>query len=104
MIDWKTCKCEDFEIQIMGEETHEGGSHMVFVVNVHHKTEGFAFPKSISIRGDFYHQIKKRDDAVPRLKEILRTRCKDEIEERIKTGMVSVDHKLELISEKRESL
>ena len=106
MIDWQNCKPEDFELQYLVEEFEEVGDRNVFAVNVFHKDGRFAFLKSVPIKKEYYEQLSGLDDAVAiaQLKKVIKSRVRDEINERIRKGQVKIEHKIALNSETKESL
>ena len=98
MIDWSQCRAEDFSLVVDGDEIQELGQTQLFPVRIFYKGEIFAFMKSIPIRPEFYSQRRQRDDWKERLMEILKTRVKEDIVEKIRTSQMGIDDKLELMA------
>ena len=98
MIDWSQCLAKDFSLVVDGDEIQEVGQTQLFPVRVFYKGEIFVFMKSVPLRSDFYAQLRQREDWKERLMEILKHRVREDIDEKIRAGQMSIDDKLELIA------
>ncbi len=104
MIDWSTCKLEDFSLEVDAEEIQEIGQRQMFPVRVFYKDGTLAFFTSVPIRSEFYLQLRQRKDWKEKLMTILNQRVKDEIAERIRCQQMAIDDKLEFMELGRNAI
>jgi len=104
MIDWKNCKPEDFSVAYITEEVLETGDRVVFPVDVYHGADEFVFRKSVPIMSSYYFELRKTQGWKEHLLKVLKARVKDEIVQRINTGRVDIQDKIDLFSESKEGL
>ncbi|MBN4077923.1 hypothetical protein JYT29_01185 [Nitrospina gracilis] len=104
MIDWSTCKLEDFSLEVDAEEIQEIGQRQMFPVRVFYKDGVLVFLTSVPIRSEFYLQLRQREDWKEKLMMILNQRVKDEIAERIRCQEMAIDDKLEFMESGRNTI
>jgi len=104
MIEWGKCKPEDFEIDVQGDEVNESGICLIFPVKIYHKNGDLAFSHGVSIRSDFFNQLKHKKGYQEDLMVIIQKRIRDEISRKIKSNDISIDDKLGFMKMKRQSL
>lgn len=104
MIDWENSKFEDFEIEVLGDGVIRSGESLVFPVNVYEKDKALVFSHQVTIRAEFYIQLKGREYWQKELMDIICNRTRDEIKKRSKKEDVSIDDKIDLIKMDRQSL
>jgi len=104
MIDWEKCKPEDFEIEVQGDEINQTGQSLIFPVRVYHKNGELAFSHGVSIRSDFYNQLKQKKRYQEDLMVIIQKRIRDEISRKIKSNDISIADKLGFMKMERKSL
>ena len=104
MINWSSCKLEDFSLEVDAEEIQEIGQRQMFPVRVFYKDGAFAFFTSVPIRSEFYLQLRQREDWKEKLMTILNQRVKDEIAEKIRCQQMAIDDKLEFIESGRNAI
>ena len=97
MLDWKNCTPGDFSFQIDVDEIQEVGQRQIFPVRVFFKDGTLAFVKSITLRSDFYLQLRQQEDWKEKLMEILKRRVREDINERINSMAMTLDDKLEFM-------
>ncbi|MEK9627829.1 MAG: hypothetical protein VW455_02280 [Nitrospinota bacterium] len=97
MLDWKNCTPGDFSFQIDVEEIQEIGQRQNFPVRVFFKDGSLAFVKSITLRSDFYMQLRQQENWKEKLMEILKRRVREDIDERINSMSMTLDDKLEFM-------
>ena len=98
MIDWSQWQATDFSLVVEGDEIQRVGQTQLSPVRVFYKGETFAFMKSVPLRAEFYAQLRQRDDWKERLMEILQTRVRDDIDERIRSSRIGIDDKSDLMA------
>ena len=104
MIDWNKTNVEDFELRIEGEGIQESGSHIIFPVHVYHKEGTSAFLKSIPIRLEFYNALKNTADWKEALMKIFRQRVRDELAQKIRDDVVTVEEKIQFINNGKQTI
>ena len=103
MIDWKRAKPDDFKIRFEIEEIIQNGDTLIFPVSIYTEEDEKVFTKGVPIRAEFYFELRELDGWLDALKKIIKSRIREDIMERIKTGKMTVKDKVELLGE-RESL
>jgi len=104
MIDWSQCQAKDFSLVVDGEEIHQVGQTQLFPVRVFYKGDVFAFTKSVSLRAEFYSQLREKEDWKECLMEILKNRVREDINEKIRSNQLGIDEKLELMDIGRDRI
>ena len=90
MIDWQNVSLEDFNLEVDIEEVRDLGNSVVFPIKVIHKDGSVAFTKPVSIRAQFYSDLRRLPDWKRGLWKIFRTRIREELAERRKKSPVSI--------------
>ena len=97
MLDWKNCTPGDFSFQIDVDEIQELSQRQIFPVRVFFKDGTLAFVKSITLRSDFYLQLRQQEGWKEKLMEILKRRVKEDIDARINSMAMCLEDKLEFM-------
>ncbi|QPJ64583.1 MAG: hypothetical protein G3M78_03900 [Candidatus Nitrohelix vancouverensis] len=98
MIDWKQVRPEDFNCSFEGEEIVETATHIQIPVKIIHRDSGeTAFSKMVSIRADFYRELKEQTGHFQALVKIVNRRCREAILQRMHSKQMDVSDKLEMI-------
>jgi hypothetical protein len=102
MIDWKNVLPEDFYFEVDVDSIDTTATHHVFPVRVYYKNEKsdgekFVFNHTVTIRSEFYDQLKNSSKWKEALGRILKSRVRDEILKRRQLQAVSIEEKVQLL-------
>lgn len=97
MIDWQNTRIEDLVFDVQVEDIQEVGHTFVFPVSVKLKDGSPAFTQPVSLRADFYRELKKTPDWEAALMKILQARVREEFLRRKKQNSVSIGDRLKLM-------
>ncbi|CAI2719741.1 hypothetical protein [Nitrospina watsonii] len=104
MIDWQSINLADLAFDVQVEDIQEVGHTFVFPVAVKLKDGTPAFTQPVSLRADFYRELKKTPDWETALMQILKARVREEVHRRKKQNSVSIHDRLRLMNANDRSL
>ncbi|MGP0566296.1 MULTISPECIES: hypothetical protein [unclassified Nitrospina] len=104
MIDWQNTRLEDLTFDVQVEGIQEVGHTFVFPVMVKLKDGTPAFTQPVSLRTDFYRELKKTPDWEAALMQIIQARVREECHRRKKQDSVSIHDRLRLMNSGNHSL
>ncbi len=96
MIDWNELKVEDVTYEVDAEGVQEMTGAVVFPLKVYGASGEFLFTHPVSLRTEFYEQLKTVTDWQAQLQTILKNRLKEELGRRRNRANVSIKEKLQL--------
>jgi len=97
MIDWQKVNIDKFILDLDAGEVRELGDTLVFPVKVKDPEGVLLFTKSVSIRADFYSDLRALPDWKATLWKIFRSRVSEDLIARRKKSGVSIEDKMELM-------
>lgn len=97
MIDWQKVNIDKFILDLDAGEVREIGDTLVFPVKVKDPEGVLLFTKSVSIRADFYSDLRALPDWKVTLWKIFRSRVREDLIARGKKSGVSIEDKVELM-------
>lgn len=98
MIDWQNVSLDDFILEVDIKEVRDLGNAIVFPLKGIYKDGSVAFTKPVSIRAQFYSDLRVLPDWKRALWKIFRSRIREELAYRRKKSPVSIEDKLTLMS------
>ncbi len=99
MMDWQTAKLEDLVFDVDVEGIMDVGPTHVFPVRVLDKEGTVVFTQGISIRSEFFRQLKETAEWESALLAILKNRVRQEILRRKKQKRVPIEDKMRLMAQ-----
>ena len=104
MIDWQKVRLDDFNLEVDSGEIRDSGISTVFPIRVMHKDGRVAFIKSVSIRSQFYSDLRSLPDWKSALWKIFYARIREELAVYRKRSSVSIEDKVSLMFDSRRTL
>ncbi len=96
MIDWKKMNADEVNFEVDAEGVQEVTGAVLFPLKVFDGSGHFLFTHPVSIRTEFYLQLKTVNDWREQLQKILRTRLREELGRRRHRAEVSIQDRLQL--------
>ena len=98
MMDWQEAKIEEFVFDVDVEGILDVGPTHVFPVRVLDKEGTVVFTQAVSIRSEFFRQLKETAEWESALMTLLKNRAHQEILQRKKQNRVSIEDKMRLMA------
>ena len=99
MVDWQKVSLDDFDLEVDSGDIRDSGTSTVFPIRVMHKDGTVAFIKSVSIRSQFYSELRSLPDWRSALWKIFRARIREELAVYRKRSSVSIEDKVSLMTQ-----
>lgn len=96
MIDWKTLNADEINFEVDAEGVQEVTGAILFPLKVFDGSGHFLFTYPVSIRTEFYLQLKTVNDWREQLQNIFKTRLKEELGRRRNRAEVTIQDRLQL--------
>ena len=99
MNDWQNIDIKDLVFDVEVEHIQEAGTVYVFPVRVRLKDETPLFTQNVTLRSEFYRELKKTNGWQEALMQIIRARLREEFFRRKKQEAVSIEDRLQLLNQ-----